>query len=688
MPDQAEIHKKSIVEKIGDRQEAVELLKAHFSSHSNQDQAWRDLHKLTQNEESDVRRRAADALGTAFGQVTDKDQAWQDLFRLAQDEDRYMRWRAANALGTAFGQVADKDQAWRDLHKLTQNEESDVRWRAACALRTAVGQVTDKDQAWQDLFRLAQGEDHYVRWSAAYALKIAFGQVTDKDQAWQDLFRLTQGEDSDVRWRAAEVMGTAFGQVTDKDQAWQNLQALTQGEDSDVRWRAAHVLGTVFSRVTDKDQVWQDLLTLTQDENNYVRMYAYHSLGRASVFKATESKDRNTLKNELEAAVAYFERSSRESPFSPARFCHLFYRTYYTITFQEAREDEVQKYLAETKEAVGGSESKDDLFNAIENLARGLQESQRLKGRSFLEVTSELNAYRWYCENAADYMAAAEDKAPGVVKLLRKCNPLIEENIQTTITEIQEKARQICHITRGSGTEFEAPGAEINRAAKALSPENIHRTQRSITRITFQLKKFCRLLPEGNRELVCDVVKEIEQATEFPDKLDKIELAFTYVSSAVGTALQLEDISLDLKKVMTELGVVNNKLDEIRYAIFKQKISSGNAISNLTSIRTELEKLYQFNLQHPESSLKELYSCREEQLEELSRDLDDRFAELKVVLMGKASKDDFKNVLSELEKLKPAETWNSKVWNLADKGATLLTYLSFLHEVIAVLRPG
>jgi len=454
---------------------------------------------------------------------------------------------------------------------------------------------------------------------------------------------------------------------------------------------------------SDKAHSWQDLIRLTQDEDSEVRTYAYHTLGKASISKAAEAKDRGTLKSELSAAVIYFEKSHQESAWCPASFCHPFYRAYLAISSQEAKGDEVQRYLAQAKNAVVDNYTyetevkdpvKDELFKAVENLARALQESQRLKDKPFREIANELNTYRWYCEKAAEHMAAAEGKAPGAVKAMRKCNPLLEERIQSTLAEIQEKAKQICRITHGSGTVFESPGAEINRAAKALSSEDIFRTQESVFRIASQLKEFCRLLPEGKRELVCSIVKEIELATEFPNKLDKIELAFAYVSSAVETALQSRDVCSDIKQVhsdikqvLTEVGVVNNKLDEIRYAIFKQRISSRNAISNLTSIRTELEKLYQFSQTHPESSLEELYSCREEQLQELSKDLDDRFAELKSVLERKASTDEVKIILDKLELLKPAETWNSKIWNMTDKGATLLSYVSFLQDAIPILRP-
>jgi len=214
----------------------------------------------------------------------------------------------------------------------------------------------------------------------------------------------------------------------------------------------------------------------------------------------------------------------------------------------------------------------------------------------------------------------------------------------------------------------------INRAAKELSLEDFHKTQESVARITSKLKEFCRLLPEGRREQVCGAVQEIELATEFPDKLGKIEQALEFASSAVAAASKLEDVHMDIKQVLTELHVVNNKvgeidnkLDEIGYSIFRQRISFGNAISNLAAMKTELEKLYQIAVRHPNSSLKEIYSCREEQLQDLSRGLEERFAELKDLLKETTLENDVKVILNKLDLLKPVESWNSKAWNLADK---------------------
>jgi hypothetical protein len=324
-------------------------------------------------------------------------------------------------------------------------------------------------------------------------------------------------------------------------------------------------LGSAFGNLLEGhiDLAWKDLHRLTEDQNNFVRMHAYHSLGRASIFKATEAKDDNIFKSELITAIDYFEISSKESKYSPASFCCPFYRSFLAITSQEAKEDEVQKYLTEARKAVGGSESKDELLAAVENLARALQEAQSLKNKPFQEVVSEFKSYSRHCLKAAEHMKAAEDKAPGAVKLMRRGNLLLEERIQITIAEIREKAKQICQITRGSGTKFEGPGAEINNAAKALSLNDIHRTQRGITRITDQIKEFGRLLPEGKRKFVCGLVEEIKLAKEIPDKFDKIELAVTHIFSAIGTTLQVEDVCRDIKREIHEAtGIILKRLDD------------------------------------------------------------------------------------------------------------------------------
>ena len=252
---------------------------------------------------------------------------------------------------------------------------------------------------------------------------------------------------------------------------------------------------------------------------------------------------------------------------SPAKFCLSFYRSYFAITFQSAKEDEVKRYLDEAKSVVGGSDSKAELIEAVENLAKALQDLKELKSRSIEEISNELNTYRWYCDKAAEHMNAAEDKAPGAVELMRKCNPLLEERIQATIEEIQERARQICRVTRGTGTEYEALGAEIQRAASVLSTGDLAKTQRCSSRIVLQLKKLCKMLPDVEKASVCDVVEDIMTEKEFPEKLIKIELALSYLSPLLEDLVSSDNQSIVdvviLTVLLEEYGRICNQISDL-----------------------------------------------------------------------------------------------------------------------------
>lgn len=484
----------------------------------NKDEAWQDLHKLTKDDSGQVRFIAAYILSDFFSLAPNKVEAWQDLRRLLIQHNDFgmMEFRVieitARAIVKNFSYLPDKAQTWQDFVTIAENcgAGRHVRSIAVASLGSVFGHVPDKNQAWQDLVRIASFVGaNGVQIMAAQALGSAFAYVSDKELAWKDLVKLTGNEYIFVRSYAAKALGTAFIHVRDKSEAWSILHKLAYDTDDNMRSSIAYTIGSVFSYISDRDEAWEDLVNLSRDKNNVVRMNAYHSLGRVSIFKATTAKDNDTLKRKLEDAINYFDKSSHESDNSPSRFCFPFYRSYYAIAFQDAKEDEVQRYLAEAREAVGGSKSKEELLLAVENLAKALQEAQSQRDRPLEDNASDLNYYRWYCEKAAEYMATAEDDAPGAVKLMRKGNPLLDERVQANNVEIQRKARQICQITSGSVAEFAAPGAEIDRVAAGLSGDLVIK-KRSRSRIVKELKKFCMLLSEKENNRVCKDVEEIE----------------------------------------------------------------------------------------------------------------------------------------------------------------------------------
>ena len=512
------------------RRGAANALGSAFPYVTDKEPATNDLLALTKDEDSSVRRGAADSLVTAFQHVTDKELAANDLLALTKDKDSYVRRRVASSLGSAFPHVTDKEQAWKTLLSLTKDEDSDVRWRAANALGSAFQHVTDKEQAANDLLALTKDEDRYVRRGAADSLVTAFQHVTDKEQAANDLLALTKDEDSDVRRSAANALGSAFQHVTDKEQATKDLLVLTKDEDNDVRRGAASALGSAFGHVTGKEQAANDLLALTKDEDSDVRSQAYHSLGKISIFKATEVKEED-FKKELEKALEYFEKSANEATwFNPARFCLPFYRSFHAITFKKyTSEHEVKKSIKEAKKAVWGSESKEKLLEAIENLSNALTEAQKA-GKIGLEAKqSDLKAWKSYCDKTEAILKTTQDNAPVATRMLEKCMPIVGQRIDEIIDEIREKAKSLLEATENTGTPYESPSAKIERCSQQLSDTDIEKSKNLIPHITKNLNELCKQLPDDKKGVACDLIKELDEESEYKDMLFSIRQILFYL---------------------------------------------------------------------------------------------------------------------------------------------------------------
>ncbi len=155
-----------------------------------------------------------------------------------------------------------------------------------------------------------------------------------------------------------------------------------------------------------------------------------------------------------------------------------------------------------------------------------------------------MKEFRNYCDKAAKHMAAAERSASRAYKFLRKYNSLLEErilNMLNIIDKIQDKSRAICRITHGRGNINKNIGIEINSAAKWLSPEDEKRTHRCNVRISSRVREFCRQLSGDQKERVCSLAEDIEQATELSDQLEKTHLALEYVLDVAKVSLQAQE---------------------------------------------------------------------------------------------------------------------------------------------------
>jgi len=558
---------------------AAVALSSAFQYVPDKDEAWEDLHRLTQDEASPLRFSATNALGSAFQYVPDKDKAWEDLIRLTRDEYSYVRLSAAVALSSAFQYVSDKDRDWEDLHRLTGDEDHYVRGGAARGLGFAFQHVSDKDEAWEDLHRLTGDEASYVRSDAAYTLGSAFQHVLDKDKAWEDLHRLIGDKNSDVRSGAARGLGSAFQHIPDKDEAWEDLHRLIGDKNSDVRSGAARGLGSVFQHVPDKDEAWEDLHRLTGDEDNDVRVSANHSLGRVSIFKATKAEDEEDFKSELKNAIEFFERSSKEAIFSnPSIFCLPFYRSFYSLTFEKAgAESEVQIHLAEAKSASEGSENKETLLEAVENLANALSEAHKVT--DFDATKSDLKTYMQYCNRAADLIGDAAEEAPGAARVLRRGLPIIDQRIKELLEEIKTESESICKAADLPESEIGCRiGQHVATALTALATDNPLFVEREIDHILNDLERWSHSIRDENekgyvQDLIFDakngdtrgkassirvlVGRLLTFSEDRGEEMSKYDIRGSVIQIAEGNGnVQEMDPSVNSRKVETESGDV------------------------------------------------------------------------------------------------------------------------------------
>lgn len=485
--------------------------------------------------------------------MPDKKQAWEDIIRFVQSKDTNVRWSAAGILGSIFPHASDKNQAWQDIIQLTQDKDTNVRRGAAYSLGIAFQYFPNKEEAWEDMHKLVEDKDEEVRCGIAQGISVAFADISNKEQAWEDLRQLIHDKNREVRWNTAEGVSVTFLHIPDKKQAWKDIYRLAKNdEDLPMRFHVVELLGGVFSYVHNKKWAFDDLMGLTTDDISILRVSANYSLGRASIFKATEAKDKESFKKELEKALEFFEKSSKEAQyFKPASFCLPFYKSFYTITFKrQIVHTEVQKYLTEAKRTVRSSKNKEKLLEAVENLANALREAQ---GEiDFDEMKRDISAYRRYCERAIDLLSETEDKAPGATNLIRRGLPIIDQKIKEILTEIQENAKTLCKQTKD--TPLEDLGKEVIRVSQAFpqirDPIGL---EKGVNNMQIALSAVCAKMPEEERGEACELLKKAGDEPYIEDKLPLINMVLSKISSQLSAAKNIETVEKKLNEIMVSL---------------------------------------------------------------------------------------------------------------------------------------
>ena len=210
----------------------------------------------------------------------------------------------------------------------------------------------------------------------------------------------------------------------------------------------------------------------------------------------------------------------------------------------------MDKYLAEAKDAVKGSKSKELLFEAVENLANALKEVQNLENLDLQAMKGELNFYRKYCDRAAELMRDTEETAPFATEAMRKGLPILDRNLKELLEEIKRRASIACK-------EFqETPKAEIactiNREVQDLEIGSQEEMKQRIQDLACTLKNKVADLPENEY-----VLNKIELMRHERDLNKQYEILL-FVIAQIPTIKVISETELDHK-----LHKLDHKLDLI-----------------------------------------------------------------------------------------------------------------------------
>ena len=544
-------------EDINIRNDSINSLIFTINDVSDKEKAWTDFINLISDNDYYLRVGVMNTLGIVFPHVSNKDQVWKDVYKFI-DKDINVNWTAAKTLCSIFPYVPNKDQALFDLIRLTSDHHFAEIWNDMSYTIANYFEVLDEELVWKSLHDMTSDQDSYIRWTVVSFIESFFPYIPDKEQAWSDLIKLTSDAKNYVRKSASSSLASVFSYIPNKNRAWRVLHELTFNKDRDIRWGVASSLGSVYSHAPDKKQVWDDLIKLASDEKNYVRMGANYSLGRVLIIMAAESTTENEYRDNLQEAINFFKRSSEDFNvyFNPSKFCLPFYHSFYIVIFNEINaKKEVGKYLIEARKEIGKSKNKEILIEAVENLANALSEVQNIENMDLETKKVNLYIFRQYCDFAANLLDDTQKSAPIATAVLKKGLPIINENLNEIIVEIQKNAEIICEKSKGKPTELIA--CYTNQEVQKWIISDQEEMTLKIDNLVFTLKSKIPNIPANKHihDKIEDIYKEIDLVKQY-------ELVLMLISLIPQTIIEGDLIMGDSFKNIQNATIINRSIVE------------------------------------------------------------------------------------------------------------------------------
>ncbi len=216
----------------------------------------------------------------------------------------------------------------------------------------------------------------------------------------------------------------------------------------------------------------------------------------------------------------------------------------------------------------------------MENLGNALKEVQ--KTRDLKDMKCDLNAYRLYCERAADMLDETKDKAPGATQLVRKGLPIIDKRIKQILAEIDGKAKALYNQTQYS--QFADLGNELNKARQILSNVgNPIALDKAIRNMQTVLSAICAKMPEDEKGEACELLKQSKDEPYVEDRINLTNMVLSKISSQMDLSKKTNSKKTNYTVIGGTMNIESVGGDKIvaNHSSIVSKSSFSNAINSI-----------------------------------------------------------------------------------------------------------
>lgn len=147
----------------------------------------------------------------------------------------------------------------------------------------------------------------------------------------------------------------------------------------------------------------------------------------------------------------------------------------------------------------------------------------------------------------------------------------------------------------------------------------------------------------------------------------------------------LEDIENNTRSINGKLDIMDQKLDNIKFGIFKLKLDSNNVISNLLEMKKELKKLCEIENLNA-LSVEKLNSTQTDKLSSLNKDILERFEEIRILVDNSSKNNDTEEILDRLDKFKQSKL--DMYLQTPSEIATLISFIAWLLSSMNSINLG